>query len=90
MYEKAHEIKKEDKRFVAALKGIDIDEGQPNEGEEVIRRGTAKAMGMETEEYELREMQIEVIDEDEDELEQQKILALILMSQQKLQQHRLL
>jgi hypothetical protein len=69
MYEKAHEVRKEDKRFAAALKGIDIDEGQPSEGEEVIRRGTAKAIGVDEETYELRGMQIEVIDEEEDELE---------------------
>jgi len=67
LYEKAHEIRKEDKRFAAALKGIDIDEGQADEFDEVMRRGAAKAAGMTEEEYDFNDMQIGFIDEDEEE-----------------------
>ena len=66
MYEKAHEIRKEDKRFTAALKGIDIDEGEPSEFDEVVRRGEAKALGMTEEQYDFQNMSISFIDEDEE------------------------
>lgn len=69
MYEKAHEIRKEDKRFTAALKGIDIDEGETSDFDEVIRRGEAKAFGMTEEQYDLQSMSIDFIDEDEEEYE---------------------
>lgn len=67
MYEKAHEVRKEDKRFAAALKGIDIDEGETSEFDEVIARAEAKARGIEEEQYQLEQMHIGVIDEDEEE-----------------------
>lgn len=69
MYEKAHEIRKEDKRFTAALKGIDIDEGETSEFDEVIRRAEAKAFGITEEQYDLQEMSIQFVDEDEEESE---------------------
>lgn len=52
MYSKAHEVKKEDKRFVAALKGIDLDEGESNEFDEIKQRAEAKAAGISEDEYE--------------------------------------
>lgn len=65
MYEKAHEIRKEDKRFVAALKGIDIDEGQRSEFDEIKNRAEAKARDMTEEEFDLYGI-VEIIDEDEE------------------------
>lgn len=53
MYSKAHEVKKEDKRFAAALKGIDLDEGETNEFDEIKLRAEAKALGKTEDEYEL-------------------------------------
>jgi len=67
MYEKAHEVRKDDKRFAAALKGIDIDEGETSAFDDVIARAEAKARGMNEEEYQLEQMQIGFIDEDEEE-----------------------
>jgi hypothetical protein len=49
------------------LKGIDIDEGQADEFDEVMRRGAAKAAGMTEEQYDFNDMQIGFIDEDEEE-----------------------
>jgi len=67
MYEKAYEIRTEDKRFAAAIQGIDIDEGQKESYfEDVKRRAEAKALGMDEEQYSLHGM-IDVIDEDEEE-----------------------
>lgn len=69
MYEKAHEIQKDEKRFAAALKGIDLEENDNTEFEDVKRRAEAKALGITEEQYELSGM-IQIIDEDEgDELE---------------------
>ena len=53
MYEKASNIKLEDKRFAAALKGIDLGEGKTTEFEEVERRALAKAHGLSEEQFEL-------------------------------------
>lgn len=67
MYEKAHEIRKEDKRFTAALKGIDIDEGESNTAfEDIKARAEAKALGVSEEAYALQGI-INVIDEDDEE-----------------------
>lgn len=66
MYEKAHEIRKDDKRFAAALKGIDLDEGETSEFDEVIARAEAKARGIDEEEFQLSQMHIGVIDEEEE------------------------
>jgi hypothetical protein len=46
MYSKAYELKEKEYRFLAAIQGIDIDEGQETEGEAVIRRAEAKALGV--------------------------------------------
>jgi len=69
MYEKAHAIKLEDKRFTAALKGIDLDKGKPTEFDEIKRRAEAKAAGMDEEEFELAGMINMEIDEDWNEQE---------------------
>lgn len=55
MYEKGHEMRFEDRKFAAALKGIDLGDGQESEGDAVIRRAEAKAAGMSEDEYELQE-----------------------------------
>lgn len=47
MYEKAIELRWEDKKFAAALKGIDLDEGHKSEAQEVIDRAMAKVYGVE-------------------------------------------
>lgn len=62
MYEKAHELRLDEKRFAAALKGIDIDEGKKSEGQDIIDRAMAKANGNVN--YELDNM-FEFIEEDE-------------------------
>jgi len=53
MLEKAREKKYDDQRFMASLKGIDLDEGKSTEFDEIKRRAEAKAMGVSEEEYEL-------------------------------------
>jgi hypothetical protein len=53
MLEKAREMKYNDQRFAASLKGIDLDEGKTTEFDEIKRRAEAKAMGMSEEQYEL-------------------------------------
>jgi hypothetical protein len=68
MYEKAYEVRKEEKRFAAALKGIDIDEGATTEFDDIKRRAEAKAMGLSEEQFELHGI-INIIDEDEEEYE---------------------
>lgn len=67
MYETAHKYRKEDKRFTAALKGIELDEGETSDFDEIKRRAEAKAFNMTEEEFELQG-QIQIIDEDEDDL----------------------
>lgn len=53
MVEKAREKKYEEHKFMAALKGIDLDEGQETEFDRVKRRAEAKAMGVSEEEIDL-------------------------------------
>jgi len=53
MLEKAREMKYNDQRFAASLKGIDLDEGKTTEFDEIKRRAEAKAMNMSEEEYDL-------------------------------------
>lgn len=66
MYEKAHEVVHQDRKFTAALKGIDLDEGTTNtEFEDVKRRAEAKVFGIDEEDIELNGL-INIIDEDED------------------------
>lgn len=67
MYKRANEIRMDDKRFTAALKGIDLDEGKITEFDEVKRRAEATAAGMSEEEYELDGMLNMEVDEDWDE-----------------------
>lgn len=66
MYQTAVEIRFDDKKFFAALKGIDLDEqvGSSSDFDEVVRRAEAKAAGLNEEEYELIGM-FDIIDEDE-------------------------
>jgi hypothetical protein len=66
MYQTAMEIKLEDKKFTAALKGIDLESNASNEFEDIKRRAEAKAAGMDEEEYELNGL-FDIIDEDEGE-----------------------
>jgi hypothetical protein len=68
MYEKANEIKNDEKRFTAALKGIDLDEGKSSAFDEIKRRAEAKAAGLDEEKYDLYGL-FDIIDEDEGELE---------------------
>lgn len=66
MYEKAHEVVHQDRKFTAALKGIDLDEGSTNtEFEDIKRRAEARVLGVNEEEIELDGL-INIIDEDED------------------------
>lgn len=53
MLEKAREMKYNDQRFAASLKGIDLDEGKTTEFDEIKRRAEAKALGITEEQYEL-------------------------------------
>jgi hypothetical protein len=53
MHETACEMRWEDKKFTAALKGIDLDKGRTSEADEVIRRAEAKALNMSEEQLEL-------------------------------------
>lgn len=53
MIEKAREMKYNDHRFAASLKGIDLDEGKSTSFDKVKRRAEAKARGITEEEYEL-------------------------------------
>lgn len=68
MYETAMEIKLEDKKFTAALKGIDLESGVSSEFDDIKRRAEAKAAGLDEEEYELNGL-FDIIDEDEGEIE---------------------
>lgn len=51
MVEKAREMKYQDQKFAAALKGIDLDEGKSTQFDEIKRRAEAKAHGMTEEQY---------------------------------------
>lgn len=53
MLEKAREMKYNDHRFAASLKGIDLDEGKTTEFDEIKRRAEAKALGITEEQYDL-------------------------------------
>jgi hypothetical protein len=53
MIEKAREKKYEDQKFMAALKGIDLDEGRESEFDKIKRRAEAKALGMSEEQHDL-------------------------------------
>lgn len=53
MLEKAREMKYNDQRFAASLKGIDLDEGKSTEFDDIKRRAEAKARGISEEQYEL-------------------------------------
>lgn len=66
MYDKALEVVHQDRKFTAALKGIDLDEGTADkEFEDIKRRAEAKVLGVSEEEIELDGL-INIIDEDED------------------------
>lgn len=66
MYEKAVDIVHQDRKFTAALKGIDLDEGTVDaEFEDIKRRAEARVLGVSEEEIELDGL-INIIDEDED------------------------
>lgn len=64
MLEKAREKKHEDRKFAAALKGIDLDEGEESEVDKIKLRAEAKAHGVSEEEYELTG-HFNIIEEDE-------------------------
>lgn len=64
MVEKARDKKYEDQKFAAALKGIDLEEGQETEFDRVKRRAEAKALKMSEEQYELTG-HFNIIEEDE-------------------------
>lgn len=53
MIEKAREKKYDEQKFLAALKGIDLDEGQESEFDKIKARAEAKALGVSEEQYEL-------------------------------------
>lgn len=53
MLEKAREMKYNDQRFAASLKGIDLDEGKSTEFDDIKRRAEAKARGISEEQYDL-------------------------------------
>ncbi len=63
MYETAVDIQHDDKRFAAALKGVNLDEGKVSDFDEVKRRAEARAHGMSEEQYELDGL-FDIIDED--------------------------
>lgn len=65
MYETAMTMRFEDKKFFAALKGVDLDEQSGgSDFDEVVRRAEAKAAGISEEAYELDGM-FDIIDEEE-------------------------
>jgi len=64
MIEKAREKKYDDQRFLAALKGIDLDEGKETEFDRIKARAEAKALGVSEEQYELSG-HFNIIEEDE-------------------------
>ena len=69
--ESYREAKREERRFLAAIQGIDIDKGQKGElptFDDIKKRAAAKARGVTEEEYDLAEIGIGV-EEWEDELE---------------------
>lgn len=53
MIEKAREKKHDDQRFMAALKGIDLDKGKESDFDKIKARAEAKALGVSEEQYEL-------------------------------------
>jgi hypothetical protein len=65
LYEKAMDVRYEDKKFFAAIQGVDLEEGKKTDGDMVIERAKAKAMGMSEEQYEFDGM-FDVVYEDED------------------------
>lgn len=64
MLEKARDKKYDEQKFLAALKGIDLDEGKATEFDEIKRRAEAKARGLSEEEFELAG-HFNIIEEDE-------------------------
>lgn len=69
MYEKAYDLRHDEKRFIAAMQGHDIgDRIKTGEvtGEDVVKRALAKAKGMSEEEYDL-DGAFNIIDEDDEE-----------------------
>lgn len=64
MYGQAHKLKENEYRFLAAIQGVNYGEEEENEGEAIIRRAEAKALGISEEEYRLEGM-FEFIEEDE-------------------------
>lgn len=64
MIEKARDKKYEDQKFMAALKGIDLEEGRETEFDKIKRRAEAKALGVSEEQYELSG-HFNIIEEDE-------------------------
>lgn len=64
MIEKAREKKYDDQKFMAALKGIDLDEGKVTEFDKIKARAEAKALGVSEEQYELSG-HFNIIEEDE-------------------------
>jgi hypothetical protein len=64
MVEKARDKKYEEQRFLAALKGIDLDEGKETEFDKIKSRAEAKARGLSEEQFELAG-HFNIIEEDE-------------------------
>lgn len=64
MLEKGRELKREQYKFMAALKGIDLDKEQQASFDDVKRRAAAKVANTSEEQIELEGM-IQVIEEDE-------------------------
>lgn len=64
LYEKAFERDMDNKRFTAAMQGIDLDGNSDKKSkfDEIKRRAEAKAAGMSEEQYELQGM-FDIIDE---------------------------
>jgi hypothetical protein len=65
MYGKAYKLKDNEYRFLAAIQGVSLGEDEESEGEAIIRRAEAKALGISEEEYMLDGM-FQFIDEDEE------------------------
>lgn len=64
MLEKARDKLHDEQRFLAALKGIDLDEGKTSKFDEIKARAEAKARGISEEQYELAG-HFNIIEEDE-------------------------
>lgn len=63
--ESARNQRHEDRKFAAALKGVNLDEAQADTSfDDVKRRADAKLHGMSEEEYTLGEIGIEVVDDE--------------------------